>query len=406
MLVDKPYPNDTRVRNEAETLSDAGYSVMVVCLRKEGQPYQEVINGVRTYRLPALELFRKTPKENLTFLYRAWVKAKSFFGYVGEYVYFTGGCFFMSIYLALTRGFDAIHAHNPPDTLWLVALPWKLLGKKYVFDHHDVCPELYRSRYDAEYDFFARMLKVLEWVNLRFANVTIATNESYKEIAIHRGSRRPNTVFVVRNGPNPSRMQIPAPSARLRAMNKCILVYVGSLNPQDGVDYLIRALGHLFHELKRDDFHCVIIGTGDSLQDLRSLADHVKLDGHLEFTGYISDEELQQNLAAADICMDPDPASPLNNLSTWIKVMEYMAYGKAIVSFDLPETRYSARDAALYVPPNDEKAFARATAQLMDDPALRQKMGRTGRERVEKELQWSVVSRNLLAAYAALNLPH
>jgi glycosyltransferase involved in cell wall biosynthesis len=334
------------------------------------------------------------------------MKAKSFIGYVGEYVYFTTGCFIMSIYIAITRGFDAIHAHNPPDTLWLVFLPWKFLGKKYVFDHHDLCPELYRSRYGAKYDFFAKTLKLLEWVNLRLADVTIATNESYKEIAIHRGSRSPDTVFVVRNGPNPSRMQMPAPSERLRAMNKTILVYVGSLNPQDGVDYLIRALRHLLHELKRDDFHCLIIGSGDSLQDLRLLADHAKLDGHLEFTGYISDEELQRTLAAADICMDPDPASPLNNVSTWIKVMEYMAYAKPIVSFDLPETRYSARDAALYVPPNDEMAFARATAQLMDDPTLREKMGRIGRERVEKELQWSVVSRNLLAAYTALKLPH
>jgi glycosyltransferase involved in cell wall biosynthesis len=199
-------------------------------------------------------------------------------------------------------------------------------------------------------------------------------------------------------------MQMSRPSNRLRDMQKKILVYIGSLNPQDGVDYLLRSLKHLVHDLKRDDFHCVIIGSGDSLEDLRGLATQLGLNGHVELTGYISDQELQENLAAADICVDPDPSSPLNDVSTWIKVMEYMACGKPIVSFDLKETRYSAQDAGLFVPPNDELAFARATARLMDDGELREKMGRFGRDRVEKELQWLVVSKNLVAAYASLGL--
>jgi glycosyltransferase involved in cell wall biosynthesis len=187
-------------------------------------------------------------------------------------------------------------------------------------------------------------------------------------------------------------------------LRKKILVYIGSLNPQDGVDYLLRSLKHLVFDLKRQDFHCVIMGSGDSLEDLRDLAKELRLNGHVELTGYISDQELQENLAAADICMDPDPSSPLNDVSTWIKIMEYMAYGKPIVSFDLKETRFSALDAALFVPCNDEMAFARATATLMDDGDLRMKMGRFGRERVEQDLQWSVVSKNLVAAYASLGL--
>jgi glycosyltransferase involved in cell wall biosynthesis len=199
-------------------------------------------------------------------------------------------------------------------------------------------------------------------------------------------------------------MQIPAPSRRLRESGKKILVYIGSLNPQDGVDYLLRSLRYLVHDLKREDFHCVIIGSGDSLEDLRELKQQLRLNGHVELTGYISDSELQENLAAADICVDPDPSSPLNDVSTWIKVMEYMAYGKPIVSFDLKETRYSAQDAGLFVPCNDELAFAKAIVRLMDDEPLRQQMGRFGRERVEKELQWSVVSRNLVAAYSSLAL--
>lgn len=404
MFVENAYPNDTRVRNEAEALTEAGYSVTVVGLRKVGQRRAEEVNGVRVYRLPRLELFEKTPCENPTVIQRISLKVKSLVGYVSEYLYFTGACCVMSVYVAIKHGFDVIHAHNPPDTLWMVALPWRLLGKKFVFDHHDLCPELYRSRYGVQPDLISRVLQFVEWGNLKLAHVTIATNDSYKQIQIERGGRHPNSVFVVRNGPSQKRMDIPEPSRRLREMGKTILVYVGSLNPQDGVDYLLRALKILVYDLKRDDFHCVVIGSGDSLEDLRALATRLNLNGHLELTGYISDQELQETLAAADICMDPDPSSPLNDVSTWIKIMEYMAHGKPIVSFDLKETRYSAQDAALFVPCNDEMAFAQATAKLMDDPGLRERMGRFGRERVRKELQWSVVSKNLVNAYASLGV--
>ena len=184
------------------------------------------------------------------------------------------------------------------------------------------------------------MLQWVEWCNLRLADVTIATNESYKNIHMDRGGRKAETIFVVRNGPNRSLMEkMPAPSQRLLRMNKKILCYVGSVNPQDGVDYLLRSLRHLLYDLKRDDFHCVVIGSGDSLDDLRQLAGRLELNQHLEFTGFVSDDELRECLAAADICLDPDPSSPLNDVSTWIKIMEYMAYGKPIVSFDLKETR-------------------------------------------------------------------
>lgn len=404
MFVENSYPNDVRVKNEADALTAAGYAVTVVGLKRKRQIWSELVDDVQVYRLPRLELFQKTPSENPTFFERLWLKLKSLLGYVSEYVYFTTACFLMSLYVAFRHGFNVIHAHNPPDTLWAVALPWRLIGKKYIFDHHDLCPELYRSRYTARHDLFATVLQWVEWGNLKLANVTIATNESYKQIQIQRGGRKPENIFVVRNGPNKSRMQIAPPSKRLRAMQRKILVYIGSLNPQDGVDYLVRSLRHLRYDLQRTDFYCVIMGSGDSLEDLRDMAKHLKLDDYVELTGYISDEELQENLAAADICMDPDPSSPLNDVSTWIKIMEYMACAKPIVTFDLKETRYSAQDAALYVAPNDEMAFAQATAKLMDDAALREKMGRLGRERVEKELQWSVVSRNLVAAYASLGL--
>jgi glycosyltransferase involved in cell wall biosynthesis len=403
MFVENAFPNDTRVKNECDALSEAGYAITVVALRKPDQSRAEMINGVRVYRIPRLELFQKTARENPTWFQRVSLKVKSLLGYVSEYVYFTSACFTMSVYVAARHGFDVIHAHNPPDTLFLVALPWKLVGKKYIFDHHDLCPELYRSRYGAKHDVLASVLQWVEWGNLKLADVTIATNESYKQIHIQRGGRNPETIFVVRNGPNRGRMAVTPPSRRLRQMSKKILVYIGSLNPQDGVDYLLRSLRHLTYDLKRDDFHCVVIGSGDSLEDLRELKEQLQLNGQVELTGYVSDKELQEYLAAADICVDPDPSSPLNDVSTWIKVMEYMAYGKPIVSFDLKETRFSAQDAALFVPCNDEMAFAKGIATLMDDSDLREKMGRFGRDRVEKELQWSVVSKNLVKAYASLS---
>jgi glycosyltransferase involved in cell wall biosynthesis len=402
MWVENHFPQDTRVTNEARLLADAGYNVAVIALRKPGQPGRETLNGVKVYRLPTLELFKKTPSANVSGINLALVKLKSSLGYVIEYCYFTTACLVVSSYVFVRQGFDVMHAHNPPDTLFLVALPFKLLRKKFVFDQHDLCPELYRSRYGAAEGIYTRFLRMFEWCSLKLADIAIATNESYKQIQIKRGNKNPRDIFVVRNGPSRMRMTLTAPSARLKGMNKSILCYIGSLNPQDGVDYLLRSLHHLLHVLKRSDFHCVIMGTGDSLQDLRDLAGRLELNGCVELTGFVSDKDLQANLAAADICVDPDPSSPLNDVSTWIKIMEYMASAKPIVTFDLKETRFSARDAAIYVKPNNETQFAEAIAHLMDQPELQKEMGVYGRRRVEDELQWARVGKNLLTAYETL----
>ncbi len=402
MLVENHYPQDTRVRNEATLLSSSGYHVSVIALREVGQAACEILNGIVVYRVPRLELFKKTSSKRLGRAGLLFLKLKSSFGYLVEYCYFTAACLAVASYVLIRRGFDTIHAHNPPDTLFLAALPFKLLGRKFVFDHHDLCPELYRSRYGTEEGFYTQVLRVFEWCSLRMADIVIATNESYRKVEIERARVDPEKIFVVRNGPNESRMMSVTPSPRLKGMGKCILCYVGSLNPQDGVDYLLRSLWHLVNTLKRRDFYCVIMGSGDSLGDLRALASERALDGFVELTGFVSDEELQANLAAADICVDPDPSSPLNDVSTWIKIMEYMSYSKPIVTFDLKETRFSAQDAAVYVEPNDEARFAEAIAQLMDAPELRRTMGEHGRRRVEGELQWSKVGENLVTAYRTL----
>lgn len=403
MLVENHFPGDVRVKNEADILTAAGYSVTVIALRgKSETSIHKVVDNIHVYAVPKVTLFTKTRKENASGLQHVWMRAVAFIGYGWEYLYFTTACFVMSLYVAVKHGFDVIHAHNPPDTLFLVAAVYKPMGKKFVFDHHDLSPELYQSRYQADKGFFTGVLGLLEKASLKLADITIATNDSYRAIQIERGKVKPENVFVVRNGPNLRRVNYRTPSERLRRMNKTILCYVGALNPQDGVDYLLRSLRDLVCKLNRKDFYCVIMGSGDSLEDLRKLARELDLDGYVELPGYVSEEDLMSNLSAADICVDPDPSSPLNDVSTWIKIMEYMAMGKPIVTYDLKETHWSAQDAALYVKPNNELEFAQAIVKLMDNPELRIQMGEFGRQRVEHELKWEIVGQNLVRAYKAL----
>jgi glycosyltransferase involved in cell wall biosynthesis len=403
MLVENSFPADTRVRNEAGTLVANCYRVSVISLRSPGQPWREVVDGVMVYRVPRLTVFDKLPQGNPSGVTKVARMLRTILGYATEYGYFTSACLGLSLYVLLTEGFDVIHAHNPPDTLVLVTAAHKLLGRKVVFDHHDLSPELYLSRYPTNTEgIVTRGLRLLEKLSVKCADVVIATNESYRAIDIERNGAAPDRVFIVRNGPDARRVRLTAPDQRLRSLNKKILVYVGAMNPQDGLDYLLTAIAHLVRDLKRTDFHCVLIGSGDSLDELRAQATALGIDEHVEFTGFIPDEDLVRYLSTADICLDPNPSSPLNDVSTWIKVMEYMALAKPVVSFDLKETRVSAAHAAVYVPPNDENAFATAIASLMDDPARCVEMGQCGVARVQTELGWHITSRNLIRAYEFL----
>jgi glycosyltransferase involved in cell wall biosynthesis len=403
MLVENCFPADSRVRNEAFTLQSEGYQVSVIALRKAGEPSREIVNGVAVYRVPRLTVFKKLPEGNPSPLRAVVGKLQTVAGYLIEYGYFTFACLAISLYVAVKEGVDVVHAHNPPDTLFVVGAVHRLLGKKFVYDHHDLSPELYLSRYrKTDGGLVTRVLHVLEKCSLRIANVVIATNGSYRQIEITRHGVRPERIFIVRNGPDLKRVRRVEPDARLRSMGRTIFCYLGAMNPQDGLDYLLRSLGHLLHDLRRTDFYCVLIGDGDSLEELEALAVSLGLQDHVFFTGFIPDEDMMRYLSSADICLDPNPSSPLNDVSTWIKVMEYMALSRPIVSFDLKETRVSAADAAIYAPPNDEMAFAKAVARLMDDPGLCERMGNIGRARVENELNWSITSRNLVTAYHGL----
>jgi glycosyltransferase involved in cell wall biosynthesis len=387
MLVENlPYPQDVRVRQEALALQDAGYEVAVIAQRGHGQPWRETSQGVRVYRYPA-------PPPGDSFLSYAW-----------EYGYSLAAMFILTLVVSAVHGFDVIHAANPPDTAVLIAFCYKLFGKRFVFDHHDLAPELYHVRFNGRGQPIVHgMLIWLEGLSCRLADDVIATNESYRAMEIARGRAPAERITIVRNGPGPDWLQPVEPDSGLRQKARVIIGYVGILARQDGLDYLLRALAHLRADLGRSDFFCVVVGQGQGLPGLTTLASELGLDGHIWFTGYVANADLMRYLSTADICVDPDPSNAFNDRCTMTKLMEYMALGKPIVAFDLPEHRVTAQGAAVYARPNEELDFARQIATLMDDPERRRQMGAFGRQRVENELGWQHQQQHLLAAYRALD---
>lgn len=385
LLENAPYPLDARVRQQSRALVEAGYGVAVICPGDPGQPWHETLAGVEVYRYPA-------PRGG-----------DGLVGYLYEYGYSMLASFGLSLLVLARHGFDVIHAANPPDTFALVAAPYKLVGKRFIYDHHDLSPEMYYARFGGRGNrLLRRLLLGLERFSCRLADHVIATNDSYRALEIARDGVRPDRVTVVRNGPDLRRLRPMDPDPELRAKAGTIIAFAGVMGYQDGVDYLVRALHHLVFELGRADVCCVFIGgKGDAQDDLKALVKQLGLEPYTWFTGWVSDEEYVRYLGTADICVAPDPANPFTDRSTMIKVMEYMALEKPIVAFDLTEHRASAGDAAVYVHPNEEPAMARAIAALIDDPARRRAMGQFGRRRVESELAWPRSVPNLLAAYAA-----
>ncbi len=384
LLENNPYSQDSRVKQEAQTLHRAGYRVTVVCPKRESSDtMRAVVDGVRLYR------------------FRAARNTGGFAGYVWEFGYSTMVMLFLSLIVWIREGVDVVHAHNPPETLFLIGGFYKMFGKKFVFDHHDVSPEMYDARYGTGARPSVRnILALLERLTFRTADHVIATNESYRAIAIGRGRVPKSAVTIVRNGPETNSMREMDPDPTLRSKAKTILGYVGIMGPQDGVDYLLRAMYHLINDLGNEDVYCVLIGKGDSIPDLENLAKELGITDKVWFTGWISNkEDLYRMLSTVDICVDPDPSNAYNDLCTMIKMMEYMVLGKPIVAFDLPEHRVSAGDAAVYGQANDEMDMARKIEELMGDPTRRRYMGKIGRERVYSDLSWERQEENLLAAY-------
>jgi glycosyltransferase involved in cell wall biosynthesis len=293
-----------------------------------------------------------------------------------------------------------IHACNPPDTIFLLGRFYKLFGKKFIFDHHDINPELYEAKFGRR-DIFYKLMVALERWTFRTADVSIATNESYRQIAIERGGMDPGRVFVVRSGPDLSRLKAVEPVPSLKKGRRFLVGYVGVMGRQEGIDLLLQAVRHLVHDRGRTDIHFGLVGGGTELAALRAMAVKLGVSDYVTFTGRVPDQEMLEMLNTADVCVNPDVANEMNDKSTMNKIMEYMALGKPIVQFDLLEGRYSAQGASAYAKRNDIVDFADKIASLLDDEAARRKMGEIGQRRVTSTLSWEYERPRLLAAYDA-----
>lgn len=376
-----PVPLDRRVWLEATSLTEAGYHVSVICPTGRGwdAAYEE-IEGVHIYRYP------EPPEAHSGAL-----------AYGREWGSALWHMFRLSKVVQKEQGFDVIQGCNPPDLLFLIARYWRKRGVSFLFDHHDVCPELFEAKFDKRGRLHDAMLR-LERMSFREADVSVATNESFREIAMERGGMDPEDVFVVRSAPKVDKF-VPGPGDPAhREGAACVLGYVGVIGQQEGMDLLVAALDKLVNEMHRD-VRLLVVGFGPHLEEVKRDVEERGLSDRVTFTGALYDEALLEVLNTIDIGVAPDPKNPMNDISTMNKVMEYMTLKKPVVQFDLTEGRASAGEASLYARANDPADFADRIAQLMDDPAGRAAMGELGHERVFEDLSWAHSVPKLLAAY-------
>lgn len=376
-----PLPFDRRVWQEARTLVAAGATVSVICPVGKGyEKRYEFLEGVHIYRHPLP------------------LDASGATGYAAEY----SAALFWETVLAwrifFKHGFDVIQGCNPPDLVFLVALPFKLFGVRYIFDHHDINPELYEAKF-AKRGFFWKLMLLFEKLTFKVACISIATNESYRKIAIERGGMKPEDVFVVRSGPDLSRLKQVPPQDRWRNGRRYLVGYVGVMGDQEGIDLLIDAADHLIHTLGRSDIQFCLVGGGPSLAKLREMANARRLSHYITFTGRAPDQDLLEVLSTMDVGVNPDRVNAMNDKSTMNKIMEYMAMGKPMVQFDVAEGKFSALHSSLYAKANDPIDLAEKLLDLLSDPVKRRNMGDFGRVRVESKLSWLHQVEPLLAAY-------
>ncbi len=380
-----PVPFDRRVWSEATALARNGYEVSVICpTGKNATASYEVIEGIH--------------------IYRHWMplEASGKAGYVVEYSAAIFWEFLLSIKVLFARGFDVIQACNPPDMLFLVGGFYKyIFGKRFVFDHHDISPELFEAKF-ARRGAFWRLLVLLERWTFKIADYSIATNESYRSIAIERGGMQPDHVFVVRTGPNPNRVRTLPPNEKWKNGRKFLVAYVGVIAKQEGLDLLLESVEYLCQKRNRNDIQFVIVGGGPDQEEVVKLSSSMGLDGTVTFTGRVDDQTLFTILSTANVCVNPDRPNAMNDKSTMIKIMEYMAMGKPIVQFDLTEGRNSALDASLYAVKNDTADFGEKILELLDDPEKADRMGAFGRSRVRDVLAWEHEEKKLLKAYETI----
>jgi glycosyltransferase involved in cell wall biosynthesis len=381
-----PVPFDRRVWLEATSLTAAGYAVSVICPKAKGYTASfERLEGVDIYR------------------YELPIAAQGAVGFVMEFAWCFLRAFMKSVRVAITgRGFDVIHACNPPETYWPLARFWRLFGKRFLFDHHDLSPEMYTAKFGRDSGPMYKGLLFLERMTFRSADLVITTNESHKRIAQERGDLAPDDVFVVRSGPDFGRFTAHEPDPTWKNGKRFLLVYLGEMCKQDGVDHLVRALRVLREDLGRDDLHAVFVGGGPEQPMIKAYADEQGVADVCTFTGRVSDDDLCRILSSADVAVDPDPKTAWSDKSTMNKIMEYMFFGLPIVCYDLTEHRVSAQAAAIYVDANSERALAEGIGALLDDSGRRARMSRCGAERVRENLAWQYSVPPLLAAYEAI----
>jgi glycosyltransferase involved in cell wall biosynthesis len=384
-----PVPFDRRVWAEAVTLRDAGYAVSVISPKGRGyQASEETLQGIRVYRHPLP------------------VEARGTVAYLAEYATALFWQLRISFRIARRDGFDVMHACNPPDIIFLVALPFKLFARKgFIFDHHDLNPELYEAKFGRR-DLFWKLLVFAEKCTFRLADISIATNESYRRIACERGGMSKERVFVVRSGPDIRRVRNLPSDPKWRNARDYMVGYVGVIGQTEGLDLLLSAVDHIVNRRQRSDIQFVIVGDGPELPAIRKLCNEMELNDFCTFTGRTDDQELFTILSTADICVNPDRVTPMTDLSTMNKIMEYMAVGKPIVQFDVTEGKVSAQDASLYAQANDPVDFAERILELIDDPMRRNMMGSFGRRRVNEQLAWKYEQPKLLAAYETFFKSH
>lgn len=385
LLENSPAQADSRVWPEALTLRDHGYQVSIIC--PASQEYKKAYNcvaGIHMYQ------------------YRIPTGTNKYTTYFAEYGVALFMTFLLSVKVLFRHGFDVIHAANPPDIFFVIGIFYRLLGKKYLFDQHDLTPELFQVIFKGRMKLLHRLLLFCEWCSYKTAHLVITTNLSQKHFAITRGHCPPQKVCVVRNGPNLKRLRLMPPEIKLKQGRRYLLAYVGLIAVQDGVEYTLHALHHLVYKRGRQDVSLVIMGDGDQLPALRILAHTLQLDAYVNIAGWTQSEDLVRYLSTADVGLSPDPHNGLNEYCTMVKTMEYMAMARPIVAFDLQETRYTAQDAALYATPNLIEDFADKIETLLENEDLRSRMGASGRKRVEETLSWVHSQKMLLQAYELL----
>jgi len=373
-------PADRRVWAEARALVSLGYSVTVACPMGRDREEMQALDGVTIHR------------------FRHREAGAGPWSYLREYGSALRHLRRLARIVDRERRVDVVHLCNPPDVLFLAVRRLRQRGARVVFDHHDLVPELYEARFGRRGGALYRAAVRFERLTFRAADVVLSPNESYRRIALTRGGKDEEDVFVVRIAPDLERFRPAAPDPGLRRGKRYLIAYAGTIGPQDGVDHALRALDELGR--RRDDWYAVFAGSGDWRDDAIALAAELGVADRAEFPGYVEDDDLIRLLSTADVCLSPEPRNALNDASTMIKVVEYMALATPIVAYDLTETRLSAGEAALYARPNDPGELASSVSRLLDDEDLRRRMGEEGRRRVEEELSWARSKESLARAYA------